>query len=531
MKIHSLEQLEAIFRRRFDGDTITKLGEIEPPNAFLDMQKATRKIIAAIEEGETIAIVGDYDADGVIASVILSDFFDCIRAKHSVYLPDRFTEGYGISPDIIDRIDANLIVTVDNGIVALKAAEHAKALGKTLIITDHHTCSASLPQAFAILNPKQPKCPSKYKEFCGAAIAWYLVASLTRAMNAHFDLNEALALVAIAAIADRVELKDANRALTKAGIKRLNASAKPYAIALRETIKAEIGCDDIAYKIAPKINAAGRITHSRHAYNFLKAASVPEAKKLLAELDALAKQRKTIEDGVFDEAVKQVGANGANAIIARGVGWHEGVIGIVAARLADRFKKPAIVISINGENAKASARVGGEADLAWLIEQCRDDVVSFGGHKKAAGINLLADRIDSFANAFDAICASYDTQKTEHSDVLGELDPSLISSELCDLIGRYEPFGEGNLKPVFVACDLLVKESRAIGENGAHLHLTLKCDRAANDLQAVWFFATRDVVIGDRVSFYYTVLADRFNGVLRVKLKVKEMIAPKQYET
>jgi single-stranded-DNA-specific exonuclease len=522
MKINSLQELDAILRRRFERDTIAALRDIEPPSAFLGMQEATRRIVEAIKSGEEIAVVGDYDADGVIASAILSAFFDCVRAKSSVYLPDRFGDGYGISPAIVDRIGASLIVTVDNGASAFEAADRAKALGKTLIITDHHVCRAQPPQAFAIVNPKQPDCPSQYKELCGAAIAWYLAASLTRALNADFDLNEALALVAIASIADCVELKSANRALVKAGVKRLNASAKPYAKALREALKADIDSEAIAYKIAPKINAAGRIAHSRIAYDFLKSATATEAKALFAELDALSKERKRIEEGAFDEALKQIGG-GESAVVVSGEGWHEGVIGIVAARLAERFKKPAVVIAVKGESAKASARSWGKADLFDLFERCGEYITGFGGHKKAAGATLRADRIAAFADAFRAACAS-NGAVASNRDILGELDLSLVSSALCDLIAQYEPFGEGNPKPIFVACDAPVKESKTIGENGAHLRLSLERERGGNDLQAIWFFASRDIKQNDRVSFYYSILPDRFNGVLRVKLRIEEMI-------
>ncbi|MDR2034504.1 MAG: single-stranded-DNA-specific exonuclease RecJ [Helicobacteraceae bacterium] len=532
--IDSFEELSAILQSRFENDAIKKLNQIESPSAFKGMREATERIALALEEGEAIEIVGDYDADGVIASVILSDFFDCAKAKfpktkYGVYLPDRFKEGYGVSPQIIDRIKANLIVTVDNGINAIETAKRAKELGKTLIITDHHICPETPPQAYAIINPRQPDCPSKYKELCGASIAWYFAASLTRTLGVEFDLNEALAFVALASIADCVALNGANRALTKTGIKRLNLCRRPYAIALKSICQAPIDSEQIAFKIAPKINAAGRIEHSRLAYDFLRSETIEEAFKRLAKLDDLAKRRKIIEEAIIGEALTQC-TEKESAIVVSANGWNEGAIGIAAARLAERFYKPAIAIAINGQNAKASARSYGEIDILSLIASCEKYVKSFGGHKKAAGINLAADRIDEFKKAFYAAASRIKLPDfVENRAVLGELNPLLIARKLCEIIDRFEPFGEGNPRPIFIAKNMLVKDCKKMGQDGAHLRLILSCDRVDN-LEAILFFADRllgdrKLNIGDRVSFHYAVFLDSFNGVSRLRLRVEKINA------
>ncbi|GHV59278.1 single-stranded-DNA-specific exonuclease [Campylobacterota bacterium] len=536
MKIESLNALAAIFEARFANETIKRLSDIQPPQKLRGMSEAVARIVRAKEQGEAITIVGDYDADGVIAAAILSEVLERCGADCRVLLPNRFTDGYGISAAIIERIDTPLVITVDNGISAMDAAARAKERGIDLIITDHHNCPPVLPDAFAVINPKQAGCEyglgtHAAKELCGAGVAWYLAAALNNAFGAGCDMKALLALAGVAAVADCVPLLDTNRVFVKAGLAQLNRIDAPFAAVLRSECGTDgvIGYEDIAFRIAPRINAAGRMATAAIAYDFLRANTEARAHELFARLSELSAERKEIENAIVSAAKAQIEAEGASdsaAIVVCGHGWHEGVIGIAAARLSECYGKIAVVISTDGVNAKGSARLGDQGfaggqggDLYALLTQCGQWLESFGGHKKAGGIRLAHAQIEPFRQAFlDAARATRHCEQRGETAADGalELNTALITPTLREIYAAYEPFGEGNEQPVFAAHDFRAVETKWVGKDGAHLQLLFD-----NGLRAIYFNAERSVDYTASISFLYSLMFDSFNGRERVKINIR----------
>lgn len=522
MKIERLEEIKDRLDSRFAGDLITRFAEMPQPSTMHNLLRAADQIEKSHRAQTPITIVGDYDADGVCASAILSSVFDQCGVAHQVIIPDRFTDGYGLSPAIIDRIDEGLIITVDNGISANEAAIRAKAKNLELIITDHHVCPEVLPDAL-IVNPKQSACGFAYDDICGALVAWYLAVEVRRRLNPSVDTKELLALVAIATIADSMPLVGLNRFVAQAGLEMLNRTQEPFALAFRAFFnKQTFSYDDIGFFIAPRINAAGRIASAKDAFEFLKSTSTKEAEIALYKLENYNQTRKELESVILDAASDQASFDDP-AVVVYGEDWHEGVIGIVASRLAERFKKPAVVISINGEIAKASARTVGDVDLYSLIRSSADHLLGFGGHKKAAGFSLKRDKITDFKSAFfTAASLIAPDQLLARDELLGELNMALLDTDLYDLIAQYEPFGEGNPRPEFVSREMIVASYKTIGKESNHLKLQLKTNAFAQHRQAIRFFANESIEQGKTISFYYSLLLNEFGGRRTVEMKISE---------
>ncbi|MDR2905778.1 MAG: single-stranded-DNA-specific exonuclease RecJ [Helicobacteraceae bacterium] len=518
-----------ILAARFHNDAIKKLADLDPPSAFIDLDRAVLRITDAIKGGEPIAIAGDYDADGVIACAILSEILTKAGARYAVYLPDRFTDGYGINARVVDRIAENLIITVDNGIAAFEAADRAKSLGKTLIITDHHQCGFELPQAYAIVNPKRADCPSRDKNICGAAVAWYLAAGIARAAGVEYDAKEALALVAIATIADCAPLVGANRAMTRTGLRSLAISKRPFAELLRREFPLKEGeyrdfaidSRSITFRIVPPLNAAGRLSSARLAYDFLTAPDFSAAATAWARLEELCEERRTLESRVFEDALASLDDASENraALVAAGVNWHEGVVGIVAARLAEKFEKIAVVLTANGDTAKGSARGWAGYDLYEILKKCESDLIKFGGHKGAAGLTISCEKIDDFKRKFLEICANYDCDQTEIKNakrkMLGEIEVKEINAALKPVFEDYEPYGDGNPKPIFFARDFTIREMYRVGQGDKHIYF-----KFTNNLSAIYFNAPQYDLRAKTISFHYTVSFGIFRGKIQTKLKI-----------
>ena len=304
------EDIRNLLAHRFCNDIHKKISEIPTPSALKDIYKGANRIKEAIEKNERIAIVGDYDVDGVVSSVILADFFDDLGVKdYLVKIPNRFKDGYGLNPEIIDELsaDVSLIITVDNGISANDAAIICKEKGIDLIITDHHMPPAVLPEAYAIINPKQEDCNFPNIEICGAEVAWYLVGALKDVFGLNYDMSKFLELLAIAIIADMMELRDMNRMLVRLGICKLNASKRSAFHAIKEFYgKEKFECDDISFLIAPLINSAGRMDDAMNSFNFLRAKSIEEAYNYLDMIIEFNNSRKEEERQLFECSLKDV---------------------------------------------------------------------------------------------------------------------------------------------------------------------------------------------------------------------------------
>jgi single-stranded-DNA-specific exonuclease len=438
---------------------IEEINSLNIPHFSLlsNIDKAVKRIIKAIKNKERIVIVGDYDVDGVSSSAIMKLFFEKIGIDLDIVIPNRFIHGYGLTPKLLEEIEADLIITVDNGITSFEAAEICKELGIDLIITDHHTPKINgkmkmengkfefdLPNAYAIINPKtSPNFP--FKEICGAEVSWYLCAAIKQQMDLNIDLMEFLDILSIAIIADVMPLTHMNRTLVNMGLKRLNKALKPFSKILVREFK-EINSETIAFQIAPRINAAGRMESAYTAYNFLTAKNEEEAFKYYMELDRLNNLRKETEK----EIIESIETPEDDFILSFG-DYHEGVVGIIASRLVHKYKKPAIVFSKKDNILKGSGRSLGNIDIFELISEYEELLEGFGGHKMACGLSIKEENFEKLREALNEKIKKYNEDDFFIEDfVLGELPFSEIDLELLDIIKSFEPFGEANPKPKFI---------------------------------------------------------------------------------
>ncbi len=511
------EKLDA--RSAFDD--VKNLRDLPQPDLLKDIDKAHTLIDLALRRGQKIALVGDYDVDGVVASVIVKDFFDFLGKDLEIIIPNRFSDGYGLSADLVDRISADLIITVDNGISALEAVQKAKQRGISVIITDHHACPEILPPADAIINPKQPGCPFKEKNIAGATVAWYLTAYLNKKMQAGYDIKQALDIMAFAIIADAMPLVSINRTLVKAGINYANKSTRQAILALKERLDMPlISSSLVSFSINPRLNSAGRMKSAVLAFEFLYTKDRQKALECLEELDLLNIERKNIEKTILQKAKQMINTSDP-VLLAWGDGWHEGVIGIVATRLTELYYKPSIVFSIKDEIAKGSARSKENVNLLELIRGIEDKLEGFGGHNNAAGMRVKEENLKALKSSLSSKIANVQDYDI-FNDVLGILPLGVIDLELVDLVQSYEPFGKEFSYPYFLAAHLLPVQVRRFGKESAHLSLRFKNQSSALDV--IWFNATQEIEQGKPLSFIYRIDKSTFKGKTRLQALIRNVI-------
>ncbi|MDR0467263.1 MAG: single-stranded-DNA-specific exonuclease RecJ [Campylobacteraceae bacterium] len=513
-----------ILEKRFENDCHTKLSLIPSPFLFKDMEKAANRVKEAIKNREKIVVVGDYDVDGVISSVILSEFFDDIGVSHSVEIPNRFSDGYGLNINILDRVNANLIITVDNGISSVEAAEICKKNGVDLIVTDHHTPPETLPDAYAIINPKQIGCGFPNQEICGAQVAWYFIAAIKETCSLNYDLGKFLDLLAIAIVADMMELLDINRTMVKSGIKQLKSSKRPAFVAIKEAFNKEhLESDDVAYLISPLLNSTGRMEDAMFSFQFLKSKSKIEAKARLEEIVVLNNQRKLEEKNLFDLSLSIVNENDS-VIVVWGEDWHEGVVGVVASKLVKKFKKPSVVFSINKDRAKGSARSISDVDILSLVSEQKELLLGYGGHFGAAGVLLEKDKLEQFKKQIIESMNNYayDSKKIG-GDILGELYPEAIDFELLEILDEFEPYGQKNPKPTFILKNMQIKVEKNIGRELKHKKLILQA-QSSKIIEALYFNCDVDIKKDEVIDVVVSVSKNNFRGLITPQVVIKEVL-------
>ncbi|MDR2790829.1 MAG: single-stranded-DNA-specific exonuclease RecJ [Campylobacteraceae bacterium] len=517
------EAIREILQKRFKDDCHTKLSLIPSPFMFKDMQKAALRIKEAIEKREKIVIVGDYDVDGVVALVVLAEFFDDFGIDYDIEIPNRFSDGYGLNPSIVERIKADVVITVDNGISALAAAELCAKNGMDLIITDHHTPPPVLPNAYAVINPKQHECSFPNSEICGAQIAWYLAAAIKDVCKYEYDLIKFLDILSIAIMADMMDLKDINRTMVKRGLKLLNDSTRPAFMAIREIFRKErFDSDDISFLISPLLNSSGRMEDALFSYGFLRSKSKKEALARLEEIIGINERRKEEERTLFEASLKSVDENDA-VIVVWGEAWHEGVIGIVASRLAKKFRKPSIVFSLKGDNAKGSARSVAGVDILSLIAAHSDILLGFGGHFGAAGLLLLRENLELLKKRINENARKLRLHEIVlHDESLGEIEPEAIDFELLEILEEFEPYGQKNPKPTFIMRGAKVKIDKSIGRDGRHKKFILQCGEKT--AEALYYNFQQEIKSGDTIDILFSVSRNNFRGLVTPQLLIREIL-------
>ena len=463
-KIKSISEIESILKSRVKEIPLNKIPHYEKLKGVVEASKLIREVV---DKNGLITVIGDYDVDGITSSAIMTRFFkDIGYEKFEVLIPDRFKEGYGISPKILERMnpDTSLVITVDNGITGYEAFEILKEKGIRTVLTDHHTPKKDekgkdlIPEADIVINPKVAF-DYEMKEICGAQVAWYLMAGLKNEAGFEINLADYLDYLSLAIIADVMPLIDMNRALVTAGLERIRKGEKPFSKVLAESFP-KIDSTIVAFQIAPRLNATGRLEKADKALKFLLAESYEEAKNLFAELSAINEDRKeiqeeikeTIEPIIYDRFVFAIGD------------FHPGIVGIVASRLVEEHKKPCIVFNRKDGILKGSGRSLGNVDLFRLINPLKELYVRFGGHPGACGISIKEEMFETFAKVIDERSKELFREEDYFIDehIIGEIDFSLISEELLNVLEKYEPYGFGNPLPVFITKNVKIETKEII---------------------------------------------------------------------
>ena len=502
-----------------------KLSDIPNPALLQDASASAKRIAQAIKNKERITLVGDYDVDGVSSTAIMVDFFRQIPYPLEAIIPNRFRDGYGVSPNVLERIDSDLVITVDNGISAIGASKICKERGIDLIITDHHTPSEILPDALYIVDPKLSTCTYPFKDICGAQVAWLVLGLVKKELNLLINMKQFLDILAIAIIADIMPLTNINRTLVKEGLKVLMSSSRPSSVIIRDFLnKSSISSEDIAFVIAPRINSAGRLEDASIALEFYTATDTNKAYKQFELLGQLNDLRKETEAQCTKEAIKVADAS-ANVIVVAAENWHEGVVGIVAARLVDKFAKPAIVLSIENGIAKGSARSIGEVSIYELIKANEHLLTKFGGHKMAAGLGLQEENIEEFTKAINQTASLLDPKDFEPKESLtGILNTEDIDLELLDLLEQFEPYGEANLRPRFLVKDAQIVSIKLMGKDKSHSRIEIRqYPHERKTVELIAFRTVYEMPASRTITCSYSVAKNEFNNRVSAQLLVNKI--------
>ena len=519
----SKNDIRRILNSRFENDLHKKLCDLPLPSCLKDIYNGAERIKEAIEKNQKIAIVGDYDVDGVISCVILSEFFDDIGFDYVVKIPNRFKDGYGLNKEIINELDVDLIITVDNGIAAVEAANLCLEKNIDLIITDHHMPPAILPKAYAIINPKQEDCEFPDIEICGAQVAWYLIAALKDVCKLKYDMSKFIELLAIAIISDMMELRDLNRALVKKGIDCINKSKRAAFKAIKHFYQKEkFEIDNISFLIAPLINSAGRMDDAKISYDFLHTKNFNQALEYLEQIVKFNNIRKDEESQLFNESLDQISQDDP-CIIVSGKTWHEGVLGIVASRLAKHFNKPTFVFCELEDRLKGSVRSVGKINVLELIQKAYDYIENYGGHKGAAGVSLKKENYLEFKKIILDECKKYKESDFSNIDeILGEIDPKDIDFEMLEILENFEPFGHKNPRPYFILKDLNIKSKKFLGKDEKHLKFILTKDNKT--IEALFFNADKENQLDDKISLIGSISKNEFRGLITPQIIIQKII-------
>jgi len=523
------------------------LQSIRPPAGIIDMDAAAQRIHKAITCNEKILIFGDYDADGVTATTLLYEFLRHTGARVAYYIPDRFKEGYGLQPEhILNHAvpkGIHLVITADCGSSSHEAISTAARAGIDAIVTDHHRVPESLPHAVAVVNPIRPDCASGLKHLSGVGVAFYLVIHLRKYLRERNfwenrqepNLADYTDLVAIGTIADMVPLADENRIFTRVGTQRMALGKRPGLKALMEAsgLQNQIpDTEDIAFKIAPRINAAGRLSHAHTAMALLTARKIEKARELAIYLNAINQQRQEIENDVTASVHRRLTMQPdlllRRSIVLSGRNWHEGVLGIVASKIMHTYFRPVVLISTGQGQGKGSARSIPGIDLYGTLANCAAHLEAFGGHSSAAGLTVKPENIETFRSAFEKTI-----RQTSVADdfvpVLSidcELPLDRISPDLIDGIEAMKPFGAGNPEPLFMAGDISILSSKIVGENHRRMLLKPAACRTGSmhpPIEAIQFGVKTDEPLApafDRIAF--RLRWNRWNGKKTAQIIVEE---------
>ena len=508
---------------------------LQDPMLMRDMDRAIERLQTAIRQGEAIAVYGDYDVDGITATCLLTDFLRGEGAQVIPYIPNRLEEGYGLNRAAIEKLEAQgaqLLVTVDCGITAVEEADHAKALGLDMIITDHHECKETLPRAVAVVDPHRPDCSYPFPHLAGVGVALKVCMALAGRSRQEELLERYADLAALGTVADVMELTDENRTIVRRGLKALSQTRRPGLRALLREAGAEgktLSSTSVGYTLAPRINAAGRMGCCQVALELLLTGNETRGAELARELCELNRQRQELELGIFSQCdllVDTLAPTERDALVLSGDAWHQGVVGIVASRLAEKYAVPTFIICLQKGQGKGSCRSYGGLNLFALLEGCGELLEAYGGHELAAGFTIREENIPAFRAKINELTRLARLEKTPTTVLTADCvldNPVVLTQAAVESLSLLEPYGPGNPKPVFRLDRCTVTGLTQVG-NGKHMKIRLSA--GGRNLDAIFFSATAEemgVSDSQRVDVCFYPQINEYRGWRNVQLQLCDL--------
>lgn len=526
--IETYEQAKTFFR--------PVLSDLHDPYLMKDMDRAVERIEAAIATGENILVFGDYDVDGTTAVSLVSSYLRSYYPNVATYIPDRYNEGYGVSTAGIDFADDNgfsLIIALDCGIKSIDKVAYANEKGIDFIICDHHRPGDILPDAVAILDPKRADCTYPYDELCGCGVGFKLIQALSsRRGQTIQNLVPYLDLVATAIAADIVPITGENRVLAKFGLDVINTFPRPGIKALIQNVKKKmLTISDVVFIVAPRINAAGRIKHGNYAVELLTEFNIEQAEEFASQIEGLNADRKDLDKQITAEALLQIERNNDHdryTTVVYQENWHKGVIGIVASRLIETYYRPTLVFTKSGDKLAASARSVKDFDVYNALEACAEHLEQFGGHMYAAGLTLKEEQYPLFRQKFEEVVGQTITPELLIPEISidAEIDFADITPKFHRLLKQFEPFGPGNMSPVFMSRN--IKDTgygKPIGADETHLRLFVK-QGESEGFAAIGFGLAKkmDLACGGKAfDAAYSIDENEWNGQVNLQLRLRDI--------
>ncbi len=512
-----------------------QLSDLQDPFLLHGMDIAMERVTKALLANERIVIYGDYDVDGITATSLLYIIFNKLGAQVDYFLPNRLVEGYGLSVDGINEAKkqgVDLIITVDTGVNAIDEVAYANSQGIDVIITDHHEPREILPQAVAIINPKQEQCQFN-EELSGVGVAFKFAQAVYKSLGQNeTELYEHLDLVALGTAADIVPLVGENRVLTRFGIPQISRTTKPGLKSLTFVsglMGKDISTGQVVFVLAPRINAIGRLGDAKEAIRLLSTRDEKVAQEVARKLDDDNRKRKRIDEETLNEALAQLeeiaDLENDKAIVLAGEGWHLGVIGIVASRIVERYHLPTVMISLKDGLGKGSARSIPGFHLCDALKKCEDFLIQYGGHKYAAGLSIEAKSVEEFRKRFIEVSNSElsddDIQPKLKIDM--EIELSEVTDNFMELLEKFAPFGPQNMRPVFLTrnCEIVGRPT-VVGNN----HLRMRVRKGTTVIDVIGFGfgdMLSQISTGSLIDAVYALEYNTYNNVTRVQMRIKDI--------
>ena len=505
------------------------------PFLMADMDKAVERVQRALADHERIAVFGDYDVDGITATCILVDYLQSRGADVLHYIPRRIEDGYGLSVDAIEglyRKGTRLLITVDCGITGVEEVDFANSLGMDVVVTDHHECKETLPRAVAVVDPHRPDCGYPFKHLAGCGVALKLVLALGGPDREEALFSRYCTLAAIGTVADVMQMSGENRTIVSRGLAAiehsdfigLHALLKEAGLAGREITSVQIG-----FVLAPRINAAGRMGAADKAAELLLCTDPAEAERMARELCALNRERQNVEQTIYSQAEEMIARlpdRDRSALVLESSRWHQGVVGIVASRLSEKYSRPSFMIHLNGDTGKGSCRSWGGFNLFAALESCKDLLLGFGGHELAAGFTIeeanipaFRERMNDYARSFQGGAAPVSVLDVD----VAITHPSAVTLEELEALSALEPYGSGNARPVFCLLGATLLRTQNVGQNR---HLKLRLGKGSAQFDGIFFSTVAEDCgcrPGDRVDAAFYLQVNEFRGSRTVQLQMVDL--------